>query len=68
MDKRYPIKKCKCCGKIFDFFPEWRYRLSKESGYDYFCSWKCLRAYEKEKPRKCKIYRGVPKKADMRLI
>lgn len=43
---------CGCCGKTV--FAEdkdyWAYKLRKDqrSAFKYFCSWKCLRAYEEE--------------------
>lgn len=44
------MKKCRECGKMFDvLWPEiWRYRRGNGTNYTYFCSWGCLRAYDRE--------------------
>ena len=46
-------KTCRCCGKKFDvLYPQqWAYKKAKArgGGYDYLCSWKCLRAEEQKK-------------------
>lgn len=44
---------CPECGKDFLVFdPEWVYRSGKGKGARLFCSWKCLRSWEKNKPSK----------------
>lgn len=50
----YEIEKtCRCCGKKFDvLYPQqWAYKKpkAKGGGYDYLCSWKCLREEEQKK-------------------
>jgi DNA-binding NarL/FixJ family response regulator len=48
-------KNCDRCGKEF-VMPcgDWAYKRYKGKGVQYFCSWKCIRAYEREhdKPKK----------------
>lgn len=51
------IKKCKKCGKEIFYNPQWAYK----DGQDYYCSWKCLRQHEKDKPKQEII---VPKVGD----
>lgn len=49
--------KCKQCGKHFECRSEYAYKLSKRNstkGFHYFCSYKCLRAYEEEHSKKKK--------------
>ena len=45
--------KCKTCGKDFYGGIEWAYPAQELKGKKmlirYFCSWKCLRKYQKEK-------------------
>lgn len=41
--------KCPICGKLFCRTIEWAYKKTDEHAQStYFCSWKCLRAYEAE--------------------
>lgn len=43
----YP-RRCKQCGKRFESCVEWAYKIEKSTDrYWYFCTWKCLREYEK---------------------
>lgn len=46
-------KTCRCCGRKFDvLYPQqWAYKKpkAKGGGYDYLCSWKCLREEEQKK-------------------
>ena len=54
------MKTCKTCGKEFNVLVEqdWVYKRSHEhtaGGYrDYFCSWSCLRTYDREQEAKKK--------------
>lgn len=43
------LKKCKQCGKVFDtLYPElWAYKIGKIAVI-WFCSWKCLRNWERK--------------------
>lgn len=45
-------RKCVQCGKDFEARQEWQYKRPKtvhdHTSYRYFCSYRCLRAYEKE--------------------
>lgn len=47
-------KVCPVCGKQFAvLYPHlWRYKRPKRGGEHYFCSWGCLRAYDKEGEQK----------------
>ena len=47
-------KVCPVCGKQFAvLYPHlWRYKRPKRSGEHYFCSWGCLRAWDKEGEQK----------------
>ena len=52
---RYGIRTCRQCGKTWtcrtDLGPRnWAYRLPEGKAYAIFCSWSCLRAWEKEHP------------------
>ena len=52
----YPHK-CKECGKKFEARSEYAYKLHRyktSDDYDWFCSYKCLRAYESKHTRKKK--------------
>ena len=42
-------RKCEKCGKKFEASKDWAYKLPRRtrSTIPYFCSWKCLREYEK---------------------
>ena len=41
-------KACKCCGKQFDTpTGEWAYKKYKGQGWIWFCSWKCMRQWER---------------------
>lgn len=43
--------KCKTCGKEFEGRSEWVYKAETSKGkkaYNWFCSHKCIRQYEKE--------------------
>ena len=44
------MKKCRECGKTFDvLWPEmYRYKRGTGTNYTYFCSWGCLRAYDRK--------------------
>ena len=44
----YPHK-CRQCGKRFEGSVEWAYKESKgkKKGFIYFCSWRCLREFDK---------------------
>ena len=47
----YPHK-CKMCGKRFEARKEYAYKLHRyksSDDYDWFCSYKCLRQYERKK-------------------
>lgn len=47
-------KSCPICGKTF-YIPclnEWAYRRYAKTGDLHFCSWHCLREYEKDHERK----------------
>jgi len=52
----YSERTCACCGKDFPIpcHPkDWRLRISET----YFCSWSCLREYERtHKPRRSSVY------------
>ena len=40
--------KCKTCGKNFYGSAEWAYKArNKRKTFDYFCTYKCLRVYQK---------------------
>ena len=45
------MKVCQVCGKEFDvLWPElWRYKRGLGTNTSYFCSWGCLRKYDKER-------------------
>lgn len=45
-------KKCSKCGKGFIAGPEWAYRHGKGYNALLFCSWGCLRAWEKSRGSK----------------
>ena len=51
---------CSHCGKEFTMPCECRvypFRIGKKSnGLKYFCSWSCMRAYEREHPKSLSIY------------
>ena len=50
---KYGERICAKCGKEFLIHDgQWAYRANVGSGYKLFCSWHCLRAWEKEKPTK----------------
>ena len=60
-------RSCKVCGKIFTVLhpDRWAYKQTMGSGYNYFCSWKCLRAYEKQQEEKpAKKYVKKPEKKE----
>ena len=44
------MKTCRICGKRFDvLYPDiWAYRRGNTQQWKYFCSWGCLRKYDKE--------------------
>lgn len=51
MDDRFNRmeKNCHRCGKEFEMpCGDWAYKQYKGRGIRYFCSWKCMRAWEKE--------------------
>ena len=51
MRKQSREMRCGCCGKMF-ICPEvnlWRYKIGKQSGYRYFCSWNCIQEYRRKK-------------------
>ena len=42
-------KNCVKCGKTFEMpCGDWAYKKYKGRGIQYFCSWKCIREWEKE--------------------
>lgn len=50
---KFGERRCSRCGKEFLIHDgEWAYRGSEGKNAKIFCSWKCLRAWEKEKPTK----------------
>lgn len=57
-DMLFPyLRKCRKCGKEIYPTPEWAYKRNGK----YYCSWKCLRAHEREKPKRKVI---LPKVGD----
>lgn len=55
------MKKCKTCGREFNvlFEEDWVYKRTHAHMKDlgsryYFCSWSCLRAYDREQEKKHK--------------
>lgn len=49
-------KKCDCCGKTFFLTPDiWVYKkefaINHKRPMKYFCSWGCLRKYEKAREK-----------------
>lgn len=62
------LKKHKChqCKKTFECRPEHRYKILKygcTDVYDWFCSWKCIQDYRKEKEKD-----NQPSKRDLRIL
>ena len=59
-------KVCPVCGKQFAvLYPHlWRYKRPRRSGEDYFCSWGCLRAWDKEGEQKTMGARAILTEAD----
>ena len=50
-------RKCPVCGGKF-FIPaysQWAYKSDKKHGVKYYCSWKCMRAAQKEEKKGKKI-------------
>ena len=46
-------RKCAQCGKHFEGCKEWAYKIEKVTDrYWYFCTWKCLREFEKRGVKK----------------
>ena len=45
-------KQCARCGKEFIGNLDWAYKIGKRYNAIMFCSWSCLRAYEKERGSK----------------
>lgn len=43
-------RKCEVCGKEFLIRPDWVYKRQAGDGYKVFCSWGCMREWEKRKP------------------
>ena len=42
--------KCHVCGKMFECTKDYVYKILRKGGaYTWFCSYKCMRAFEKEK-------------------
>jgi len=41
--------KCAICGKEFIKYPTWVYKAGVGYGIKFFCSWGCLRQFEKKK-------------------
>ena len=61
----YPHK-CRECGKKFEARTEYAYKLHKyqsSDDCDWFCSYKCLRAYESKHTRKKK-----PNERDQKIL
>ena len=50
MEKLFNEKKCGKCGRIFVVADSGTYRYKKNVGnrLTYFCSWSCMRSYEKK--------------------
>lgn len=44
--------KCDCCGKGFILRPGWSYKKGTADNVKLFCSWSCLRRWEKARPSK----------------
>ena len=44
--------KCDCCGKGFILRPGWSYKKGTADNVKLFCSWSCLRKWEKARPSK----------------
>lgn len=47
----FPSRACRQCKKNFYVFNlnKWAYKIRyKSRDFDYFCSWRCLRAFEQE--------------------
>ena len=59
-------KVCPMCGKQFAvLYPHlWRYKRPKRGGEHYFCSWGCLRAWDKEGEQKTMGARAILTEAD----
>jgi hypothetical protein len=49
----YNDRKCKICGNVFSVLhpDRWAYKRGNKGHYEYFCSWRCLRAYDKANER-----------------
>ena len=49
----YDDRKCKICGNVFSVLhpDRWAYKRGCRGHYEYFCSWRCLRAYDKANER-----------------
>ena len=46
--------RCKHCGKPISILhpSQWGYKVrNKKGGWNYFCTWKCLRADERKEPK-----------------
>ena len=52
VDLEFHEKKCARCGKEFIGGLDWAYRTGKGYNAQLFCSWSCLRAWEKNKEGK----------------
>jgi hypothetical protein len=52
---RFPTQgkfmKCPICNKRYLCFPEWVYKRRRGYGYLYFCTYGCMRKYERERGR-----------------
>ena len=51
-DSIFHEKHCSRCGKEFISHGHWAYRSGSGEDARLFCSWGCMRAWEKEKPTK----------------
>ena len=43
-------RKCHICGRVFMYRADWAYKKGMGDGIKLFCSWSCMRKYEKRKP------------------
>jgi len=51
-------RKCNVCGKIFEASNQYVFKTQRtrhRDSFDYYCSYSCLRAYEKEQEKKKNI-------------
>ena len=45
-------KKCGTCGKMFECSIDTRYRSEDETGYTYYCGYRCFRVFDKAREEK----------------